>query len=66
MDRIAAAVENILPDATLRQLLEDNCGVGPMQRFLNTADARRGNPVDEEAWNELKLRDPLAAELDSM
>jgi hypothetical protein len=35
-----------------------------MQRFLKTVDDSVGSPVNEEFWNDLKLRDPLAAEID--
>ena len=70
VDRMAAVFADTsydqLPKKTKRQLLEDKSGLGPMQRFLETADDRAGNPMDTEVWNDLKLHDPLAAELDLM
>jgi hypothetical protein len=37
-----------------------------MQRFLKTVDDSVGGPVNEEFWDELKLHDPLAAEIDEL
>ena len=70
VDSIAAAfveiAETELPEKTKRQLLEEKSGVGPMQRFQKTVEDRVGGTVDEEFWDDLKLRDPLAAELDEL